>query len=55
LFARFWYPTLRKGVLIFDRPEDCKYRKFIRKMDPKSFGTENVNSVELEAEELGVC
>jgi CRISPR-associated protein Cas5d len=54
LYARFWYPTLRKGVLTFDRPEDCKYRKFVREMDAKSFGTENVKSVELEAKELGV-
>ena len=54
LYARFWYPTLRKGVLTFDRPEDCKHRKFVREMDAKSFGTENVKSVELEAEELGV-
>ena len=54
LYARFWYPTLRKGVLTFDRPEDCKHRKFVREMDAKSFGTENIKSVELEAEELGV-
>jgi len=54
LHARFWYPMLRKGVLTFDRPEDCKYRKFVRKMDAKTFGTENVKSVELETEELGV-
>jgi len=54
LHARFWHPTIRKGVLTFERPEDCKYRKFVRKMDVKSFGTGNVKSVELEAEELGV-
>lgn len=56
LHARFWYPTLRKGVLTFDRPEDCRQelRKFVRKMDPKAFGTGNVKSVELETEELGV-
>ncbi len=55
LCARFWYPTLRKGVLTFDRPEDCEYRKFVRKMDAKTFGTVNVKSVALEAEELGVA
>lgn len=54
LYARFWYPTLRKGVLTFDRPEVCNHRKFVRKMDKKSFGAGNVKSVELEAEELGV-
>lgn len=54
LYARFWYPILKKGILTFDQPEDCKYRKFVRKMDVKSFGEGNVKSVELEAEELGV-
>lgn len=54
LYARFWYPTLRKGVLTFDCPEDCKYRKFVRKMDSKSYGSENVKSVGLEAVELEV-
>ena len=54
LQARFWYPTLKKGVLTFDLPKKCVHRKFVRQMDAKSFGTENVKSVELEAEELGV-
>lgn len=54
LYARFWYPTLKKGVLTFDRPEDCNYRKFVRQMEAKSFGMGNVKSVELEAEELEV-
>jgi CRISPR-associated protein Cas5d len=56
LYARFWFPTLKRGVLTFDRPEDCKkHRKFVRKMEGKSFGIGNVISVELEAEELGVA
>jgi CRISPR-associated protein Cas5d len=54
LHARFWYPVLRKGILAFERPEDCKYKKMVRPMKAKSFGTENVKSVCLEAEELGV-
>jgi CRISPR-associated protein Cas5d len=54
LHARFWYPTVKKGVLTFARTEDCQYRKFVRKMDPKAFGAGNVRSVDLEAEELGV-
>jgi CRISPR-associated protein Cas5d len=54
LHARFWYPTIRKGVLTFDRPEDCKYKRFVRKMDPKTFGAGNVKSVDLEAAEMGV-
>ena len=54
LYARFWYPILKNGVLTFVRPEGCKYRKFVRQMDSKSFGAGNVKSAELEAEELGV-
>jgi CRISPR-associated protein Cas5d len=54
LYARFWYPVLKRGILTFDRPEDCNYTKFVRKMYAKSFGAEYVKSVEVEAEELGV-
>lgn len=54
LHARFWYPALKKGVLVFDRPENCKYKKFVRKMDAKSFAAGNVKSVKFEAEELEV-
>ncbi len=54
LYARFWYPTIRKGILTFERPEDCKYRKFVRQMEAKNFGIVNLRSVELEAEELEV-
>jgi CRISPR-associated protein Cas5d len=54
LHARFWYPTLKKGIVTFERPEECKYKKFVRNMSAKSFGTGNVKSVGIEAEELGV-
>jgi len=57
LYARFWYPTFRKGILTFERPEECRQelRKFVRNMSPKTFGNESVRSVELEAEDLGVA
>lgn len=56
LYARFWFPILKKGILNFPAPEKCeeKLRKFVRKMDAKTFGAENVKSVCLEAEELEV-
>lgn len=54
LYARFWHPILRKGILDFERPEDCKYKKLVRQMTAKTFGTENVKSVCLEVEELEV-
>jgi CRISPR-associated protein Cas5d len=54
LYARFWYPTLKKGVLNFERPKDCKHKKFVREMEAKTFGPGNLRPVEIEAEELGV-
>ena len=32
LHVRFWAPVMRNGVIEFCRPEDCKTRRFIRKM-----------------------
>ena len=54
MYARFWYPVLKNGILNFEKPENCKYKKLIRPMIAKTFGTENVKSVEIEAEELEV-
>jgi len=38
LVSRFWYPTLRNGLLEFPRPEECKIRKIVRPMQVKHFG-----------------
>ena len=57
LIARFWRPVLKKGILKFDRPDECpdNLRKIVRSMTPKSFGIdENVKSVDSELVELGV-
>jgi len=55
LHARFWRQTMVDGVIRFDRPEQCDTRKFVREMEPKSFGRgSNVKDVEAEASELGV-
>jgi len=49
LVSRFWYATMRRGVLEFPRPEECGVRRFIRKMTPKEFGLgENILPVEKE-------
>lgn len=40
LFTRSWRPTMVNGLIRFDRPEDCKVRKFVREMSPKSFAIE---------------
>jgi len=50
LYARFWRPTMKDGVVQFDRPEACSIRKFVRPMTIKAFGRgENLLSVDDEA------
>lgn len=52
LGARFWNATMRKGILEFPHPAECK-RRFIRVMQRKEFGLEsNLNPVECEQEAL---
>lgn len=36
--ARFWYPTMKKGVITFPRPEECPLHKTLRPMEMKPFG-----------------
>jgi CRISPR-associated protein Cas5d len=55
LYARFWNPVLKKGILSFDRPKECNFKKLVRQMNAKNFGTDNIKSVSLEAEELEVA
>lgn len=53
LFTRSWQPTMVNGVIRFDRPEDCKVRKFVREMSPKSFGIDaSQRSVDDEASDF---
>ncbi|MCD7801444.1 MAG: type I-C CRISPR-associated protein Cas5c [Clostridiales bacterium] len=41
--ARFWYPTMKNGVISFVRPEDCPLTKTLRSMEIKPFGVERGN------------
>lgn len=53
LFTRSWQPTMVNGVIRFDRPEDCKVRKFVREMSPRSFGIDaSQRSVDDEASDF---
>ena len=38
--ANFWYPTMKRGVLSFPRPEDCPLHKPLREMKMKIFDKE---------------
>jgi CRISPR-associated protein Cas5d len=52
LHSRFWHPVMRKGIIEFPTPTQCDIRRFVRDMEPKSFGlNENIQPVgELEAQ-----
>jgi CRISPR-associated protein Cas5d len=53
LYTRSWSPTMVNGVIRFERPEDCKVRKFVREMNPKAFGVStNQRAVDEEADDL---
>ena len=41
---------MKNGIIEFERPEDCKIRKFIREMTPKEFEQDN-NLLGCEKEE----
>jgi CRISPR-associated protein Cas5d len=47
LYARFWRPKMINGVVEFIRPEQCKFRKFVRQMSAR-----RIESIGLEEEEL---
>lgn len=38
--ARFWYPTMKNGIITFQRPENCPLHKPLREMEIKPFGEE---------------
>lgn len=48
LVSRFWNPVMRNGVVKFDRPEECKYRKFVRPMKANAPATLGLNDTTLE-------
>lgn len=53
LEARFWRPTLRRGMLTFPRPEGCEARRTVRLMATKTFGV-GTNLSPVGVEEAGV-
>lgn len=53
LEARFWRPTLRRGILTFPRPESCEARRTVRPMATKTFGI-GTNLSPVGVEEAGV-
>lgn len=53
LQARLWVPTMKDGVITYDRPEECKVIRSIKKVTPKTFVKgENFTPVENEYEAI---
>lgn len=34
LNTRFWYPIMKKGVIEFEKPDECEIKKYVRDMRP---------------------
>lgn len=47
LWSRFWRPIMIDGVIEFVRPQDCKYRKFVRPMHSQKIETVGLNEAGL--------
>lgn len=55
LVTRLWRPVMRNGIIVFDHPEKCPVRKFVRPMQAKTFGEgRNFKNIETEYEELAL-
>ena len=53
LYARFTPSTMIDGKILFERPQDCTVRKFVRDMGKKTFSKDrNLLDVEVETERL---
>ena len=53
LHSRFFYPTMKSGVVDFPRPEKCEARRFVRAMTAKEFDlSNNLSPVGVEEERL---
>lgn len=46
--VRFFRPVMKKGIVIFPRPEECPFHKTIGEMEIKAFGTEEENFLGLK-------
>ena len=41
LTVRFWHPIMKKGIIEFIRPEDCREKRHIKEMPMKLFSEAN--------------
>jgi CRISPR-associated protein Cas5d len=49
LYARFWKPVMKNGIIKFERPENCAIQRYVREMSIKNFNLdENLKHVDQE-------
>jgi CRISPR-associated protein Cas5d len=52
--VRFWHPVMKRGIIEFIRPEECKYKRHIKDMSIKTFNDKNFLGLqEFGQEEVG--
>lgn len=54
MYSRFWRPKMINGVVCFDRPEQCRVKKLVKRMksqSPQSIGLEEAEIKAILAEE----
>lgn len=44
--VRFWNPVMKKGIIEFIRPEECKSKRHIKEMPVRLFGEENFTGIQ---------
>ena len=47
LNARFWRPNMKNGVIEFERPENCKIKKFVKNLSAKQVVSVGLNEEEI--------
>ena len=48
LWAKYWTPVMKNGVIEYARPEECTKEKFVRKMKMKVFNSSNFSGTKEE-------
>ena len=48
MYARFWYPTMKDGIIKFCRPEECMMQRELLSAKPKQFSFEQQNIQEVD-------
>ena len=48
LWAKYWTPVMRNGIIEYARPDECTKEKFIKKMKMKTFDSSNFSGTDEE-------